>query len=252
MRHYSGGRFCGSPAPSAAPDSESAARSSPLAIPPPAPFIWLWEPQHSPAEPLPICSAMTSALRYGIASPSITPPLINGESRPQGIVRWQCCLFLEQVARILCASSFRMTSGTSCVRIWDSTPPRCFSVSSFACCPLCCPLLPDLRNVVRSYPGLPNGRESSSPPDSALIASVKTGRSETGKMVLMGLHAQEHSFPERMLYQLSMASVNPIPGARPGLGAGMRVFGANCSPNRPPSVAILACCECRSDQARRR
>ena len=40
-------------------------------------------------------------------------------------------------------------------------------------------------------------------------------RSETGKMVLMGLHAQEHLFPERMLYLLSMASVNPISGSSP-------------------------------------
>src|SRR5579863_393148 len=28
----------------------------------------------------------------------------------------------------------------------------------FACCALCCPLPPDLRNVVRSYPGFPKGR----------------------------------------------------------------------------------------------
>jgi hypothetical protein len=34
-------------------------------------------------------------------------------------------------------------------------------------------------------------------------------------MVLMGLHAQEHLFPERMLSLLSMASVNPISGSSP-------------------------------------
>src|SRR5580704_16459333 len=41
-------------------------------------------------------------------------------------------------------------------RIWDSTPPRSFSVSPLACCPSCCPIAPEPRNVVRSYPGFPD------------------------------------------------------------------------------------------------
>ena len=33
-------------------------------------------------------------------------------------------------------------------------------------------------------------------PDSASSACVETRRSEAGKMVFMGLHVQEHLFPE--------------------------------------------------------
>ena len=49
---------------------------------------------------------------------------VNGESRPKGIVMCRGCLFSDQAARILCASSFRMNSGTSGGRIWDSQAGR--------------------------------------------------------------------------------------------------------------------------------
>ena len=52
--------------------------------------------------------------------------------------------------------------------------PRVVFLSvSFACCPLCCPLPPNLRNVVRSYPGFPNGRGSSSLPDAVSFERLR-------------------------------------------------------------------------------
>jgi hypothetical protein len=82
-----------------------------------------------------------------------------------------------------CASSFRMTGIYAGGRIWDSTPPRFFLSVSFACCPLCCPLPPDLQNVPRSYPGFPNGRGSSSLSDTASSACVKSRRSTADILV---------------------------------------------------------------------
>jgi hypothetical protein len=56
---------------------------------------------------------------------------------------------------------------------------RSFSVSPFPCCPSCCPLALEPRNVVRSYVGFlaASGVERSSVPDSAPSACVKTRRS---------------------------------------------------------------------------
>jgi len=65
----------------------------------------------------------------------------------EGIVRCSGCLFFDQAARILCAWSFSMNSGTSGGRISDSNPNvASFSISSSWLLSFsCCPLVPELR-----------------------------------------------------------------------------------------------------------
>lgn len=74
-------------------------------------------------------------------------------------------------------STARAVKKILCINGHKRATSRRFGYRSFACCPSCCPLPPDLRNVARSYPGFRSGRGSSSLPDSASSARVKSRRS---------------------------------------------------------------------------
>jgi len=84
---------------------------------------------------------------------------VNCVSQLRGIVEVRWCPFFRRGSPDSVRFVFRMNRVTCGGRIWDSTPRRSFSVSPFACCPSCCPLAREPRNVVRSYAGFSDAWE---------------------------------------------------------------------------------------------
>ena len=102
------------------------------------------------------------------------------------------CLFFNRRPLESWQMLFRINLAMLRGRIWDSTPRVVFLSVAFACSPLCCPLPPNLRNVVRSYPGFPNGRGSSSLPDAVSFERLRKEQEVVAQLSGNKLAAQKN------------------------------------------------------------